>query len=43
VHPRRPRTPHHRHSKISITMEIYTETTSEATRDALHKLGDRLA
>jgi hypothetical protein len=24
-----------RHSKINITMEIYTETTSEPTRDAL--------
>jgi integrase len=32
-----------RHSKINITMEIYTETTSEATRDALRKLGDWLA
>jgi hypothetical protein len=32
-----------RHSKINITMEIYTETTSETTRDALRKLGDWLA
>jgi hypothetical protein len=32
-----------RHSKINITMEIYTETTSEATRAALRKLGDLLA
>jgi integrase len=32
-----------RHSKINITMEIYTETTSEATRDALRTLGDWLA
>lgn len=31
-----------RHSKINITMEIYTETTSEATREALRKLGDLL-
>jgi integrase len=31
------------HSKINVTMEIYTETTSEATRDALRKLGDLLA
>ena len=32
-----------RHSKINVTMEIYTKTTSEATRDALRKLGDLLA
>jgi integrase len=32
-----------RHSKINVTMEIYTETTSEATRDALRKLGDLFA
>jgi hypothetical protein len=32
-----------RQSKINLTMEIYTETTSEATRDALRKLGDWLA
>ena len=31
-----------RHSKINVTMEIYTETTSEATREALRKLGDWL-
>jgi hypothetical protein len=31
-----------RHSRISVTMEIYTETTSEATRAALKKLGDTL-
>lgn len=28
-----------RHSKIAITMEIYTEVPSAATRDALRKLG----
>ena len=27
-----------RHSKIAVTMEIYTEATSEATREALRKL-----
>ena len=32
-----------RHSKIAVTMEIYTEAPSEATRDALRKLGDWLA
>ena len=32
-----------RHSKINVTMEIYTEAPSEATRDALRKLGDLLA
>ncbi len=32
-----------RHSRIGITMEIYTEAPSEATRDALRKLGDWLA
>jgi integrase len=31
-----------RHSRISGTMEIYTEATSEATRTALKKLGDSL-
>jgi integrase len=31
-----------RHSRISVTMEIYTESTSEATRAALKKLGDSL-
>lgn len=31
-----------RHSRISVTMEIYTEATSEATRDALRRLGDSL-
>jgi integrase len=32
-----------RHSKINVTMEIYTEAPSEATREALRKLGDLLA
>jgi len=32
-----------RHSKIGITMEIYTEAPSQVTRDALRKLGDWLA
>ncbi len=31
-----------RHSRISVTMEIYTEATSEATREALRKLGHTL-
>jgi len=31
-----------RHSRIAVTMEIYTEATSEATRTALRKLGDFL-
>ncbi|MEU4579229.1 tyrosine-type recombinase/integrase [Nonomuraea sp. NPDC023979] len=31
-----------RHSQIKVTMEIYTEATDEATRDALRKLGDTL-
>jgi len=32
-----------RHSKIAITMEIYTEVVSSATREGLRKLGDRLS
>jgi integrase len=32
-----------RHSKIAITMEIYTEVPSAATRDALKKLGQQLS
>jgi len=32
-----------RHSKIAITMEVYTEAPSDATRDALRKLSDWLA
>jgi integrase len=31
-----------RHSKINVTMEIYTEAPSDATRDALRKLSDWL-
>jgi hypothetical protein len=31
-----------RHCKIAITMEIYTEVVSSATREALAKLGERL-
>ena len=31
-----------RHSRIAVTMEIYTEVPSAATRDALKKLGQRL-
>jgi integrase len=31
-----------RHSKIAITMEIYTDVVSSATREALRKLGDQL-
>ncbi len=31
-----------RDSKIAITMEIYTEVVSSATREALRKLGDQL-
>jgi hypothetical protein len=29
--------------RIAVTMEIYTEAPSDATRDALRKLGDWLA
>jgi hypothetical protein len=31
-----------RHGKINVTMEIYAEAPSDATRDALRKLGDLL-
>jgi hypothetical protein len=31
-----------RHSKIAVTMEIYTEIPSAATRDALKKSGRSL-
>ena len=31
-----------RHSKINITMEIYTHVPSELTRSALKKLGESL-
>jgi hypothetical protein len=32
-----------RHSKIAVTMEIYTEAPSAATCEALRKLSDLLA
>ena len=32
-----------RHSKIAVTMEIYAEAPSDATRDALRKFSDWLA
>jgi hypothetical protein len=31
-----------RHSRISITMEIYTEVPAASTREALRQLGERL-
>lgn len=31
-----------RHSKVAITMEIYTEALSEATCEALRKLSEQL-
>jgi integrase len=31
-----------RHAQFAITMEIYTEVSSQSTRDALKKLGDSL-
>jgi integrase len=31
-----------RHARFSITMEIYTQVSSQATRDALKRLGERL-
>jgi integrase len=31
-----------RHSKIAVTMEIYTHIRSDLTRTALHHLGDQL-
>lgn len=31
-----------RHSKIAVTMDIYTEVRSEATSDALKRLGEWL-
>jgi hypothetical protein len=31
-----------RHARFSITMEIYTKVSSEATREALKRLGDSL-
>jgi len=32
-----------RHSKIAVTVEIYTEAPSDVTRDALRMLSDWLA
>jgi hypothetical protein len=32
-----------RHGKIAVTMEVYTDAPSDATRDALRKLSDWLA
>jgi len=32
-----------RHNKIALAMEIYTEAPSDATCDALRRLGDWLA
>lgn len=32
-----------RHSKINVTMEIYTEAPSEATVEALRKLSEQLS
>jgi hypothetical protein len=31
-----------RHAQIAVTMEIYTEASSPATRAALKRLGDSL-
>jgi hypothetical protein len=31
-----------RHAQFSITMEIYTQISGKATRDALKRLGDSL-
>ena len=31
-----------RHSKIAVTMEIYTEVPDDTTRDALRRLGEQL-
>jgi integrase len=31
-----------RHAKIAVTMEVYTEVPSDATRAALHRLGGLL-
>lgn len=30
------------HARFSVTMEIYTQVSSKATRDALKRLGDSL-
>jgi integrase len=31
-----------RHSKIEVTMEVYTEVPDDITRDALRRLGEQL-
>ncbi|MTK01615.1 hypothetical protein FF096_06145 [Micromonospora sp. CP22] len=31
-----------RHARCSVTMEIYTQASSQATRDALKRLGESL-
>jgi len=31
-----------RHAQFAITMEIYTQVSSQATRDALKRLGESL-
>jgi hypothetical protein len=31
-----------RHAEMSVTMEIYSQASSAATRDALRRLGDSL-
>jgi hypothetical protein len=31
-----------RHARFSVTMEIYTQVSSERTREALKRLGDSL-
>ncbi|GAB3174140.1 phage integrase family protein [Micromonospora palomenae] len=31
-----------RHARFSVTMEIYTQVSSKATREALKRLGDSL-
>jgi hypothetical protein len=31
-----------RHSKIAVTMEVYTEVPDDITRDALRRLGEQL-
>ena len=30
-----------RHSKIAVTMEVYTEVPDQAAREALHRLGEQ--
>lgn len=31
-----------RHARFAVTMEIYTQVSSKATREALKRLGDSL-